>query len=70
MGASCVDWQDESRYLSKKKKTIKQKNVWHGSGLIYGFQNKIRTQQNKEEFGHLVEQRSGILERCGKHVSC
>lgn len=55
MGALCVDWQDESRYLSKKKVKHKGKNVWHGSGLNYGFQNKIRTQQNKEGFGHLVE---------------
>lgn len=37
---------------------------------FHGFKNKIRTQQTKKEFGHLVEQLSGILERCGKHVSC
>lgn len=34
------------------------------------FQNKIRTQQNKEEFASLVERPSGLSERCSEHVSC
>lgn len=46
MGAPCVDWQDESRDLSQKKKSL----AWFRLDPLKDFEHK-----NSSGFGHLVE---------------
>lgn len=57
-------------FQGKTKWTKNQKVFFMVLVWFVDFQNKIRTQQNKEEFASLVERPSGLSERCSEHVSC
>lgn len=52
MGATCVDWQDESRYFSNKEKG-KKCLAWFWFDM--DFKRKSEHNRTKRVFGHLVE---------------